>query len=138
MLVCFNTSIETMNRYEDTTMNIIAKTILTTSLIGLTSFATANTAVNQSALTPSLTTVKQALTLKDDTKVQLRGNVVKAIGDEKYQFRDSTGSITVDIDDELWQGKPIAANATVTLFGEVDIDYKPTKRVEIDVDAVNF
>jgi uncharacterized protein (TIGR00156 family) len=138
MLVCFNASIETMNRYEDTTMNIIAKTILTTSLIGLTSFATANTAVNQSALTPSLTTVKQALTLKDDTKVQLRGNVVKAIGDEKYQFRDSTGSITVDIDDEFWQGKPIAANATVTLFGEVDIDYKPTKRVEIDVDAVNF
>ena len=65
-------------------MNILAKTILTTSLIGLTSFATANTAVNQSALTPSLTTVKQALTLKDDTKVQLRGNVVKAIGDEKY------------------------------------------------------
>ncbi|MBP0661471.1 NirD/YgiW/YdeI family stress tolerance protein, partial [Mycobacterium tuberculosis] len=58
--------------------------------------------------------------------------------DEQSQFRDSTGSITVDIDDELWQGKPIAANATVTLFGEGDIDYKPTKRVEIDVDAVNF
>ena len=138
MLVCFNASIETMNRYEDTTMNIIAKTILTTSLIGLTSFATANTAINQSALTPSLTTVKQALTLKDDTKVQLRGNVVKAIGDEKYQFRDSTGSITVDIDDELWQGKPISANTTVTLIGEVDIDYKPLKRVEIDVDSVQF
>ena len=119
-------------------MKLISKTLLAISLIGATSFASANTAVNQSALTPSLTTVKHALTLKDDTKVQLRGNVVKAIGDEKYQFRDNTGTITVDIDDELWQGKPIAANATVTLFGEVDIDYKPTKRVEIDVDAVNF
>ena len=119
-------------------MNVIAKTILTTSLIGLTSFATANTAVNQSALTPSLTTVKQALTLKDDTKVQLRGNVVKAIGDEKYQFRDSTGSITVDIDDELWQGKPVNAKTPVTLIGEVDIDYKPAKRVEVDVDSVQF
>ncbi|MBJ8443357.1 NirD/YgiW/YdeI family stress tolerance protein [Acinetobacter bereziniae] len=119
-------------------MKLISKTLLAISLIGATSFASANTAVNQSALTPSLTTVKNALILKDDTKVQLRGNVVKAIGDEKYQFRDNTGTITVDIDDELWQGKPIAPNTTVTLIGEVDIDYKPTKRVEIDVDAVNF
>lgn len=46
--------------------------------------------------------------------------------------------MTVDIDDDLWQGKPIAANTPVTLMGEVDVDYKPTKRVEIDVDAVKF
>ena len=119
-------------------MNLISKVILTVGLVGATTFTVANTAVNQTALTSTLTTVKNALTMKDDTKVQLRGNVVKAIGDEKYQFRDSTGTITVDIDDELWQGKPIAANTTVTLIGEVDIDYKPTKRVEIDVEVVNF
>ena len=119
-------------------MKLISKTLLAISLIGATSFASANTAVNQSALTPSLTTVKNALTLKDDTKVQLRGNVVKAIGDEKYQFRDKTGSITIDVDDELWQGRPISANTNVTLIGEVDIDYKPLKRVEIDVDQVQF
>ncbi|MGB8483750.1 MAG: NirD/YgiW/YdeI family stress tolerance protein, partial [Acinetobacter bohemicus] len=82
--------------------------------------------------------VKQALTLKDDTKVQLKGYVVKAVGDEKYQFRDNTGTITVDIDDELWHGKPISAKTPVTLIGEVDIDYKPAKRVEIDVEAVKF
>ena len=60
------------------------------------------------------------------------------MGDEKYQFRDSTGSITVDIDDELWQGKAISAKTPVTLIGEIDIDYKPTKRVEVDVDQVKF
>ncbi|MEG2695797.1 MAG: NirD/YgiW/YdeI family stress tolerance protein [Acinetobacter sp.] len=119
-------------------MNLFNKAVLAVGLIGATTFVNANTAVNQSALTPSLTTVKQALTLKDNTKVQLRGHVVKATGDEKYQFRDNTGSITVDIDDELWQGKPISANTTVTLIGEVDVDYKPTKRVEIDVDSVKF
>ena len=120
-------------------MNVLNKTILALGLIATTTLASANTtAVNQSALTPSLTTVKQALTMKDNSKVQLRGHVVKATGDEKYQFRDSTGSITVDIDDELWQGKPISANTTVTLIGEVDIDYKPLKRVEIDVDSVKF
>lgn len=118
-------------------MNLIAKTLIAVSLTATAALATANTAVNQGALTVA-TTVKQALTAKDDTRVQVKGYVVKAMGDEKYQFRDATGSITVDIDDELWHGKAVSANTPVTLVGEVDIDYKPTKRVEIDVDAVKF
>jgi uncharacterized protein (TIGR00156 family) len=67
-----------------------------------------------------------------------RWYVVKAVGDEKYQFRDSTGTITVEIDDELWQGKPISAKTPVIITGEIDIDYKPAKRVEIEVDQVRF
>ena len=118
-------------------MNMIAKTLIAASFTFTAALATANTAVNQSALS-KVSTVKQALVAKDDTKVEVKGYVVKAIGDEKYQFRDATGSMTVDIDDDLWQGKPIAANTPVTLMGEVDVDYKPTKRVEIDVDAVKF
>jgi uncharacterized protein (TIGR00156 family) len=120
-------------------MNMISKAALITGLVGASTFALANTAINQTAIAPTTTTsVKQALGLKDDTKVQLKGYVVKAVGDEKYQFRDNTGTITVDIDDELWQGKPINAKTPLTLIGEVDIDYKPAKRVEIDVDAVQF
>ncbi|TCM67325.1 uncharacterized protein (TIGR00156 family) [Acinetobacter calcoaceticus] len=119
-------------------MNTFSKFLIGSSLIAATTFAVANAPVNATAVVQGTTTVKQALTMKDNQKVQLRGNVVKAIGDEKYQFKDSTGSITVDIDDDLWGGRPIAANTTVTLVGEVDIDYKPTKRVEIDVDSVQF
>ena len=70
--------------------------------------------------------------------MQLKGYVVKAIGDEKYQFRDNTGTITVDIDDDLWNGKAVSAKTPVTLIGEVDIDHKPAKRIEIDVDQVRF
>ncbi|AOA59884.1 hypothetical protein BFG52_05475 [Acinetobacter larvae] len=96
-------------------------------------------AVNQDAIAAmTLSTVQQALNYADDRKVKLRGYVVKAIGDEKYQFRDQTGTITVDIDDELWQGRAISANTPITIWGEVDIDYKPMKRVEIDVDGVQF
>ena len=76
--------------------------------------------------------------MKDDAPVMLKGQVVKSLGDEKYQFRDATGTITVDIDDELWQGRAISPTTTVTLIGEVDIDRIPTKRVEIDVDSVQF
>lgn len=95
--------------------------------------------VNQAALQQGqVTHVKQALTARDDQLVQLKGYITKALGDEKYEFRDQTGHITVDIDDELWQGKAISATTPVIIFGEVDIDYKPIKRVEIDVDRVQF
>lgn len=105
--------------------------------MGATTFATADTVVNQSAVHKKVT-VNQAFTLKDDTNVQLKGYIVKAIGDEKYEFKDQTGSITVDIDDDLWQGKAVSAKTPITIIGEVDVDYKPMKRVEIDVDAVKF
>lgn len=125
-------------------MKMMMNTVLAAALMG--SIATAAVAsneavnqpvVNQAAFAKTMT-VQQALGMKDDSKVQLNGYVVKAVGDEKYQFRDSTGSITVEIDDELWQGKPISAKTPVTIIGEVDIDYKPAKRVEIDVEQLRF
>lgn len=122
---------------EERQINLFSKALLTAGLVGATTFAVADTAVNQSALAQA-TTVKQALTMKDDSNVQLKGYIVKAIGDEKYQFRDSTGTITVDIDDDLWNGKAISAKTPVVITGEVDIDYKPSKRVEIDVEQVRF
>lgn len=101
--------------------------------------AIANTAapINQHAIAQQ-TTVKQALTAKDDSKVILKGKIVRSLGNEKYEFQDATGKITVEIDDELWNAKPLNANQAVTLMGEVDIDYKPTKRVEIDVKQITF
>lgn len=120
-------------------MKLLINALMTTALFVTTTLTMANTAVNQTAITANATTtVKHALTLADDTRVQLRGYVVRAIGDEKYQFRDSTGTITVDIDDDLWKGQAISAKTPVMIYGEVDIDYKPIKRVEIDVDSVKF
>jgi len=120
-------------------MKMMMNTVLAALMgsIGTVAVASSETAVNQAAFAKT-TTVKQALTMKDDSKVQLKGYVVKAVGDEKYQFRDNTGTITVEIDDELWQGKPVSAKTPVVIIGEVDIDYKPAKRVEIDVDQVQF
>lgn len=119
------------------------KRLLTLAMFSTLSFVgishASSPALNQAALQPApLTTVKTALTLKDDTKISVKGYIVKANGDEKYQFRDATGTIVVEIDDDLWQGKPIHAKTAVTLMGEVDVDYKPNKQVSIDVDRVQF
>lgn len=120
-------------------MKQLIKSLIAAGLVTTTTLSMANTAVNQTAISvASKTTVKQALSSADDTRVQLKGYVVRAIGDEKYQFRDSTGTMTVDIDDDLWKGQAISSKTPVTLYGEVDVDYKPIKRVEIDVDSVSF
>lgn len=70
------------------------KVILMTALTGI---ALAPISMSQAAaISATVTTVKQALTAKDDTPVKLHGQVVKSIGDEKYQFRDKTGTITIN------------------------------------------
>ena len=134
-------------------MNVLAKAILAAGFAAVSAASMANPAaqapapaapehaahqaVNHMAFAQAAT-VKQALTLKDDSKVELKGHVVKALGDEKYEFRDSTGSMTVEIDGKLWHGKKVSAKTPVTLSGEVDIDYKPAMHVSIDVDALKF
>ena len=116
---------------------VFCAVVLAASMVGMTHVYAAP--VNAQALTPNeVTSVKDALNLKDDSKVLLTGQVVKSLGNEKYEFRDATGSITVEIDDELWKGQELSAKQTITLVGEIDIDYKPTKRVEVDVDEVRF
>lgn len=121
-----------------TTMKGLATLILVSGLT-ITGLSYAQQPVNQSALAPTtIVSVKDALTFKDNTPVKLQGQVVKSLGDEKYQFRDKTGHITVDIDDELWQARPVSPTTQITLIGEVDIDYKPMKRVEIEVDQIQF
>lgn len=120
-----------------TAMRRLAALVLTSGLT-ITGLSYAQP-VNQSALVPTTSvSVKDALTFKDNTPVKLQGQVVKSLGDEKYQFRDKTGVITVDIDDELWQGRPVSPTTHITLIGEVDIDYKPMKRVEIEADQIQF
>ena len=76
--------------------------------------------------------------LKDETAVTLKGTLLKHLNEDHYEFSDGTGVILLDIDDDLWKGKPISAKTPVTIIGEIDIDYKPTKRVEVDVDQVQF
>src|SRR5690606_39511339 len=75
-------------------MKMMMNTVLAATLMG--SIATAAVASNETVNQPvvnqaafaQVTTVKQALGMKDDSNVQLKGYVVKAVGDEKYQFRD--------------------------------------------------
>lgn len=83
--------------------------------------------------TENVVTVSQVKEMRDDTPVIVQGRIVQRMGDEKYLFEDSTGSITVEIDRKEWRGQTVSPSDTVKLYGEVDSGMFKT---EIDIDYV--
>lgn len=83
--------------------------------------------------TGTITTVVQAKEMRDDSKVTLQGTIIKQLGKEKYLFKDKTGEIIIEIDDDDWRGVTAGPNDLVEIYGEVDKDWNS---VEIDVDTI--
>lgn len=81
----------------------------------------------------ALTTVDKVKSLSDDTWVMLQGNIEQRIGDDTYTFRDTTGTLTVEIDRKRWNGQTITPKDKVQLEGKVDKDWSS---VEVDVKTV--
>ena len=67
--------------------------------------------------------------------VVLQGQIVKRLQDELYEFKDASGTIHVEIDDEDWPPQAISETARVKLTGEVDRDLMNR---EIDVELVEL
>ena len=78
-------------------------------------------------------TVAEAAGLADDSPVRLEGFIVRAMGDEKYEFRDDTGTLIVEIDDDDWRGVDVTPELKVQLHGEIE---QERQGVELDVDGV--
>ena len=83
----------------------------------------------------SVVSVDQALKMSDDTAVVLEGKIEKSLGNEEYIFTDSTGSVTVEIDDDNWRGVTVTPQDTIVIKGEVEKDMFKT---EIEVDAIEL
>ncbi|WP_329842953.1 NirD/YgiW/YdeI family stress tolerance protein [Stenotrophomonas hibiscicola] len=81
-------------------------------------------------------TVAKARVQRDEQPVVLQGTLVAKVGHQRYRFRDATGEIEVEIDDdEMPQHRTIDSSTQVELHGEVDKHrLKPT---DIDVDHVH-
>ncbi len=73
---------------------------------------------------------------RDDQRVTLTGHVVKKVGWEKYQFRDASGEIRIEIDDEVMPTEPFDDKTKVEITGEVEKDF--LRSVEIDVKAIRL
>ena len=69
----------------------------------------------------------QAQKLADETAVTLTGTLVKKIDAETFELKDATGTILVEIDDDISRATPVKVGDKVKVVGEVDTHrYKPT------------
>ncbi len=83
-----------------------------------------------------VTTVAAAKEAADDTPIVLQGFVTRKIdNDDKYEFRDNIGTITIEIDDEDLPPTPFDDKTKVKLTGEVE---KHLMNREVDVDRVEI
>lgn len=75
----------------------------------------------------NVVTVSQVAKLADETGITLTGQISKHLKSDHYEFKDSSGTIGVEIDDDIWRQAGLKVGDHVRLVGEVDTHrYKPT------------
>lgn len=102
-------------------------------IAGTTQAAGAQPIGPQHGYTPvSIAAAKDA---RDDALVQVQGRIVKRLSGEEYELQDATGTIVVEIDDELWQGLNVTDQDQVSINAEVDQDWNGT---ELDAQSLTI
>jgi uncharacterized protein (TIGR00156 family) len=65
-------------------------------------------------------TAAQARDARLGTYLTLTGTIVSRERDNYFIFRDASGTIRVEIEDRVWQNRPVGPNDRVRLVAEVD------------------
>ncbi|KXU38650.1 hypothetical protein AXE65_12645 [Ventosimonas gracilis] len=84
----------------------------------------------------SVTTVAEAMKAADDTPAVLTGYITQRLRKEHYEFKDDSGIIQVEIDNDEWPAQAVSETTQVRLYGEVE--HKKRGEREIDVDRVEI
>ena len=63
-------------------------------------------------------------------KIVMEGYIVARLDNDAYQFRDSTGTMNMEIDD--FRGVEVSPEDRVRLFGEVDYEDGGVVFLEVD------
>lgn len=83
----------------------------------------------------TIITVDQAKNMRDDSYVVVQGNIAKRTGSDKYLFQDETGTVTIEIDDDDWNGVTVTPTDTIKIHGKMD---RGLTKTEIDVDYLEL
>ncbi|MDR2007409.1 MAG: NirD/YgiW/YdeI family stress tolerance protein [Alphaproteobacteria bacterium] len=78
--------------------------------------------------------VSDVQSMKDGMQVVLEGKIEKQISKGEYLFNDGTDTITVKIDEDVWNGLNVSEKDKVRIFGEVDRSI--LSNVKIDVEQI--
>ena len=82
-------------------------------------------------------TIVQALRANDETAVTLQGHIVGQIKHEHYELKDTTGSMTIEVDDDLATADQLKVGTEVKVVGEIDTHrYKPTDIEVVKIEII--
>ncbi|MBJ9862219.1 MULTISPECIES: YdeI family stress tolerance OB fold protein [Citrobacter] len=70
-------------------------------------------------------TVQQAKTMHDGATISLRGNLIDDLGDDKFVFRDKTGSIHTLIPLSVFDGRTVKPDQMISINGSLDNKTQP-------------
>lgn len=79
----------------------------------------------------ALISVAQLKDAADDSWVTLEGKLIKHLGGETYLFRDTSGEVEVEVDEDVWRGVEVGPDDLIRVRGEVDHSWNKTE-VEIE------
>lgn len=77
-------------------------------------------------------TVTEIAELKDGDYVVMQGNILEKTGEETYNFKDNTGTMLIEIDDDNWAGITVTPNDIVIIEGEIDKNLVEPTIIEVD------
>ena len=116
---------------------LAAQALIAVLLTASVTCAGAQTGGAPTSASASPTTAAQAAQAQDDTSVVLEGMLVRQIRGDRYEFRDASGTITVEIEDEDWPNRQPVLEKRLRLHGEVE--RKRIRRVvEVEVTRVEL
>lgn len=109
-------------------------TLLTLSTSAFAGYQGNNQGGYNGGKTSTATTVAKAKKSYDNTSVSISGYIIKQIDEDTFIFKDSTGKIRIDVDDDAWAGLNVNAKTKVKIYGEID---KDNGKTEIDVHRIS-
>jgi uncharacterized protein (TIGR00156 family) len=77
-------------------------------------------------------TVAEALNMRDDQHVTLRGHIVQQVGGDMYLFSDGHDKIRAEIDHDVWRNAGVKVNDKTLLEISGEIEKKAARRT-VDV-----
>ena len=87
------------------------------------------------APTKPISKISDVKAMPDDTEVVIQGVIVQNLGDEDYLVKDDSGTVTIEIDEDLVQGNTITPEAEVLITATVDQDDNVTS---LEAEEVQF
>lgn len=70
-------------------------------------------------------TVEQAKEMHDGASISLRGNLIDGSGNDKYKFRDKTGTIDTIIPKAVFDGREVQPDNLLSISGSLDKKMTP-------------